>query len=315
MKMQKGYGKVLLTVLFLLGTTLCLIAAGPIQRGTHQTTIKAAGGAGNTRMVTLINNCNEKVWWAVVTNDKGLDCGSGFYGLPASGGGELSASGGRQTITVNLEKVCGNNYKWSGNFYGRTGCKFTSAGVGLCETGGCGDQLHCKPGVGGSPPKTLTEFTFQSNDHDTYDVSNVDGANLPIKIRPTSIISNPRRDKYGCGDSACLFDFRRESNPTDQSYCLNDLKMRNSKGVLVGCKSACTAFDAGNRDRMQNSQYCCTGTYFGPARRNNYGNCPPTNYSKFFKGKCGDAYSWPQDDDNSTFSCVATGYEVTFCAK
>lgn len=284
------------------------------KTGTQSSGAQVAGGAGNSRTITFVNNCTEKVWWGVVTNDRGNDCGSGFYANPANGGGELAANGGRQTITVNLEKACGNNYQWSGNFYGRTGCKFVN-GIGLCETGGCADQLYCKPGVGGNPPKTLTEFTFKSNDVDIYDVSNVDGSNVPIKIRVTNIISKPRNDKYGCGDSVCLFDFRKETGPTDQSACLNDLKARNAKGDLVGCKSACTAFDAGHSDRMANSKYCCTGSYFGPKGRNNYGNCPPTSYSQFFKSKCSDAYSWPQDDNNSTYACVATAYEVTFCAK
>ena len=128
-------------------------------------------------------------------------------------------------------------------------------------------------------------------------------------------MQRPTGDKYWCTVSKCAFDFTKEANPKDESACLNDLKFRNGKGVLVGCKSACTAFDAGHADRMANSKYCCTGSYFGPEKRNNYGNCPPTEYSKFFKAsnRCPDAYSWPQDDNNSTFACIASGYEITFC--
>ncbi|KAL4200760.1 hypothetical protein AMTRI_Chr02g212760 [Amborella trichopoda] len=46
-------------------------------------------------------------------------------------------------------------------------------------------------------------------------------------------------------------------------------------------------------------QYCCTG---------------PTNYSRFFKDRCPDAYSYPKDDPSSTFTCPSgTNYRVIFC--
>jgi hypothetical protein len=283
--------------------------------GPHGQTIINENYAGKTRTITFVNKCKQDIWWGVITNDKGADCGNGFFAHPGNGGDYLKA-GASQTITVNLEQVCAGKYKWSGNIYPRTGCKFDANGVGQCETGGCGDQLHCKQGVGGVPPKSLTEFTFWSNYHDTYDVSNVDGSNVPIQIKPTTIIPQARRpgtDKYWCTVSKCSFDFTKETSPTDQTACLNDLKFRNNRGVLVGCKSACTAFDAGDKNKMANSKYCCTGSYFGPVKRNNYGNCPPTEYSKSFKSKCSDAYSWPQDDNNSTFACIASAYEITFC--
>ncbi|CBI34739.3 unnamed protein product, partial [Vitis vinifera] len=51
--------------------------------------------------------------------------------------------------------------------------------------------------------------------------------------------------------------------------------------------------------------YCCTD---GP------GSCGPTTYSKFFKDRCPDAYSYPQDDKTSLFTCPSgTNYKVTFC--
>ena len=65
-----------------------------------------------------------------------------------------------------------------------------------------------------------------------------------------------------------------------------------------GCNNACTVF---KRD-----VYCCTG--------NSSNTCGPTNYSKFFKRICPDAYSNPKDDSTSVFNCpTGTNYMVVFC--
>ncbi|KAE7996228.1 hypothetical protein FH972_000967 [Carpinus fangiana] len=62
-----------------------------------------------------------------------------------------------------------------------------------------------------------------------------------------------------------------------------------------GCNNPCTVF--------KTDQYCC-----------NSGNCEPTNFSRFFKDRCQDAYSYPKDDQTSTFTCPGgTNYKVVFC--
>ncbi|KAK9927273.1 hypothetical protein M0R45_024465 [Rubus argutus] len=64
-----------------------------------------------------------------------------------------------------------------------------------------------------------------------------------------------------------------------------------------GCNNACTVF--------KTNHYCC-----------NSGNCGPTDFSKFFKTRCPDAYSYPQDDRTSkvVFACPGgTNYRVVFC--
>ncbi|KAI4311732.1 hypothetical protein MLD38_036607 [Melastoma candidum] len=65
--------------------------------------------------------------------------------------------------------------------------------------------------------------------------------------------------------------------------------------VPGGCNGACPVF--------KTDQYCC-----------NSGSCGPTNYSKFFKDRCPQAYSYPKDDATSTFTCPGgTNYKVVFC--
>jgi hypothetical protein len=62
-----------------------------------------------------------------------------------------------------------------------------------------------------------------------------------------------------------------------------------------GCNNPCTVF--------KTDEYCC-----------NSGNCGPTNFSRFFKERCPDAYSYPKDDPTSTFTCPGgTNYKVVFC--
>jgi hypothetical protein len=68
---------------------------------------------------------------------------------------------------------------WSGRVWARTGCNFDANGVGPCEVGDCGNKLQCN-GAGGVPPVSLAEFT--TGDLDFYDVSFVDGANVPIEV-------------------------------------------------------------------------------------------------------------------------------------
>ncbi|PON86454.1 Thaumatin [Trema orientale] len=64
-----------------------------------------------------------------------------------------------------------------------------------------------------------------------------------------------------------------------------------------GCNNPCTVF--------KTDQYCC-----------NSGSCGPTDYSRFFKTRCPDAYSYPKDDQTSTFTCPGgTNSEVVFCAN
>ena len=72
---------------------------------------------------------------------------------------------------------------WGGRFWARTGCNFNGNGQGHCATGDCGDKLSCN-GAGGVPPVTLAEITLNgAGGKDFYDVSLVDGFNVPAQVR------------------------------------------------------------------------------------------------------------------------------------
>ncbi|KAJ7553998.1 hypothetical protein O6H91_06G122900 [Diphasiastrum complanatum] len=192
---------------------------------------------------------------------------------------------------------------WGGRFWGRTGCQFDSSGQGSCSTGDCGGTLQCT-GMGGSPPATLAEFTLNgANGKDYYDVSLVDGYNLPISVAPSrssgsssvSINSSGSSSSStpSCGVAGCTGDLNES--------CPSELQLQAPGGQVIACKSACEAYGT--------AQYCCTGTYSSPA------TCPPTTLSQTFKAACPNAYSYAYDDASSIYTCTGGSYIITFCPR
>ncbi|XP_060173117.1 pathogenesis-related protein R major form [Lycium barbarum] len=127
----------------------------------------------------------------------------------------------------------------------------------------------------GSPPNTLAEFALnQPNNLDFVDISLVDGFNIPMEFSPTN---------GACRNLRCTAPINEQ--------CPSQLRTQG------GCNNPCTVF--------KTNQYCCTN---GP------GSCGPTDFSRFFKTRCPNAYSYPQDDPTSLFTCPAgTNYRVVFC--
>ncbi|GLG93057.1 hypothetical protein R5R35_001484 [Gryllus longicercus] len=208
----------------------------------------------------------------------------GNSGMPAPMGGGFELRAG-QKVDIHTDE------KWGGRFWARTGCRFDRNGQGLCETGDCGRKLKCG-GNGGAPPATLAEFTLTGwGGQDFYDVSNVDGFNLPTTIE--TINKKGGGDKYFCTTAACRADINGQ--------CPGELR-QVVNGRTVGCKSACLQFNT--------DQYCCRGAHNRPetCRSSDW----PKNYPAFFKKMCPDAYSYAYDDHKSTFKCVGTGYRVIF---
>ncbi|XP_065847101.1 pathogenesis-related thaumatin-like protein 3.5 [Euphorbia lathyris] len=214
----------------------------------------------SARIFTIINYCKETVW-------PGITPGDNF-----NGGGFSLKPGQSIVYTAPVG--------WSGRIWGRTGCKFDQNGNGTCQTGACGSDLKCK--ASGETPASLAEFTLAALDF--YDVSLVDGFNLPIVVTPINGHGN-------CSISGCDADLRTTC-PTELAF--------KSNGKVVGCRSACDVFNT--------DEYCCRGVYGNPVV------CQPTYYSKKFKEACPTAYSYAYDDPTSIFTCSGTDYVVSFCA-
>lgn len=131
---------------------------------------------------------------------------------------------------------------FSGRIWARTGCTFKGK---PCATGDCGGgAVDCPQGSTGATPVTLAEFTLAGSGQDNYDVSSVDGVNLPISLVPSG----------GCPVGACETDLVAQGCP-DPS-----LQVKDADGRVVGCNTACNADIHAGKD-TSNSLSCCTGSH------------------------------------------------------
>ncbi|KAI3796958.1 hypothetical protein L1987_39645 [Smallanthus sonchifolius] len=223
------------------------------------------GISGST--FTFKNRCDYMVWPGILSSAGSTPLDSTGFDLSPGESRSFQASPG-----------------WSGRFWGRTGCTFDANGQGSCATGDCGsNQISCN-GAGATPPATLAEFTIGSssgtNSQDFYDVSLVDGYNLPMAVDASG-------GTGACGTTGCVTDLNR--------MCPSELQTGDGQA----CKSACEAFG--------NPEYCCSGSFGSPD------TCRPSVYSEIFKSACPRSYSYAYDDATSTFTCTGADYTITFC--
>jgi len=218
---------------------------------------------------TLTNKCSYTVW-------------PGIYSQPGSAA--LSTTG--FSLEKNESRTLTAPASWRGRFWGRTYCTEDSSGNFSCISGDCGSgKLECS-GNAGARPVTLAEFSLGVFDGlDFFDVSLVDGFNLPLLVVPS---------RQNCTSTGCVADLNES--------CPSELKFTNStEGKTAGCMSACQV--------TRLSMFCCTG------ENNTPDTCKASLYSQFFKNACPQAYSYAYDDDsNTTFRCASTDYQVTFCS-
>jgi hypothetical protein len=148
----------------------------------------------------------------------------------------------------------------SGRIWARTNCEIQKGYQGgysadtpvlYCDTGNCPLPKNAYPAskegvlcydnnndtiIGGLPPTTPIEFTFNDKNLDYYDISQVDGNNISVSMLPISA-SKPKTDPtidddFWCKTSQC-------SPYADKNTCLPELRNYNSKGDFVGCSSLC----------------------------------------------------------------------------
>lgn len=200
--------------------------------------------SANAAQFTVTNNCSYTVWAAAI---------------PAAGGKELLPATSWTITATTTTRI------WA-----RTGCNSTGPNGLNCTTGDCNGVLQCTSD--GSPPRTLAEYAVLDT-RELYDISLVDGFNVPMSLSPMSA---------RCRGVTCRGDI------VDQ--CPGPLR------ATGGCNSPCNVF--------KTNQYCC-----------NSGVCQPTDYSRYFKALCPDAFSLPSYDQSaSTLNCPSgTNYKLVFC--
>lgn len=205
----------------------------------------------NAAVFTIRNNCQQTVWAGAV---------------PVGGGQRLEPG---QTWTLDVPPGTKTARIWP-----RTNCNFDASGRGSCETGDCNGLFQCQSF--GAPPNTVAEFALnQYANYDYFDMSLIDGFNLPMDFSPNS--------------GVCTRGAKCTANINGE--CPDALRTRG------GCNHPCTVF--------KTDQDCCLGQYIE--------SCQPTDNSRFFKTRCPDALSY-KADQTGTFSCPSgTNYNVIFC--
>jgi hypothetical protein len=232
-------------------------------------------GAAGQRLVTFVNHMAQTIWVAAAPSATSPLSATGWV-LPAG-----------QSVTITAP----NNLNT--RFWGRTGCVFSSGGTGHCQTGDCGGLFQCKGW--GTIPATLAEVNFDAwQGMDFYDVSMVDGSNLPmfINITKSSKGTVDKISQNGCVATGC-------TKPVD---CPSVLDVK-ADGKVVACISACA--------RLGGDQYCCRGQWSSRAA------CDPAkwpvDYAAVFKKAEPYAYSYVDDDATSVFTCSGVcDYRITF---
>nr|VDD02347.1 unnamed protein product [Brassica rapa] len=143
----------------------------------HLTLLSVTKWSESARVFTIVNSCDQTIWPAITPGEN--FSGGGFKLKPGH--------------SIVFKAPVG----WSGRIWGRTGCKFNKTGTGSCKTGSCGSNLKCT--TAGKQPVSLAEFTLASLDF--YDVSLVDGFNLPMTLTPVNGTGN-------CTVVRCVADLR-----------------------------------------------------------------------------------------------------------
>lgn len=217
-----------------------------------------AAPANDKKQIIILNSCDKKLEVGYQTNDV------------ARGTIIQIEAGKSHTLPVASN--------WAGRVWAREDCK-----VHDCDI------------AGASNPASLAEFKLSSNkDIDYYDVSLVDGYNLPMQIEPQMINgldSLVKLDPKHCRISEC----------TNLPKCPKDLQAVDAQGKFVACNSACSKY--------QTDEFCCTGSH------STADTCTTNHYASTVKNACPNSYSYAFDDATSVYGCKANAYQIVFCPK
>ena len=242
-----------------------------------------ASGAGaaprpgpGQRTLTMVNDLRQTIWPAVAADPA----------HPVAATGWVLPPGASLTIVIPDH--------WDVRVWARTGCLFDATGNGHCVTGDCDGRFQCGR-TWGAFPDTLAEFNLNAWDGmDFYDVSLVEGNNLPMWINTSGGRTPDRISPNGCVPAGCT----RDANASCPSV-LQELH----NGAVVACRSACLAIGG--------DQTCCLGAWASRAA------CNPASWpvdsAAVFKRAEPFAYSYVDDDATSVLTCAGEcDYRITW---
>lgn len=156
--------------------------------------------------VMFVNQCNQNVWYE-------FQNGSGGSGPnrkspdPTPAGSNTFAdyqlNAQLQGAAPTTKTLSVNDYV-NGALYGRTGCDATT---GICSTANCpviAGTGTCQTGVGATNPTTIFELNMETAtaSDGVYDVSLINGFNIPGEVRSLAPVISPFSFTAACGQSA-----------------------------------------------------------------------------------------------------------------
>lgn len=168
-----------------------------------------------TKNLEIINSCSFEVLLGVTGSDKstlststspgGLECpenqihnGNGHCFWYMEGLPESLKSGEKWVFSLESD----DDHLFSGNVWGVKRGKMEKS----CPSGVC----HAWVGPRGAITKA--EFTLSKSGTDYYDVSIIEGANIPMAMYPLGLVTNDK-DRYDCGIAGgCLWKFDPQAN-------------------------------------------------------------------------------------------------------
>lgn len=195
-----------------------LVISTPSGRNMMTIPINYTIVTNSSRTITFTNNCptGNTVWFGATpsavagscantaTCPQGTVCQSDTtcaWPQPAFTTSNTSYElqpGQSNTVSItDTSALNGLSIVWSGFLGGRTGC--TGAAGTSCATGDCQANSSGACTVGFVKPATGAEFTFNVAVPDSYDVSIINGINLPIDVTPSNIPAAGTSSPYDCG--------------------------------------------------------------------------------------------------------------------
>lgn len=203
-----------------------ITGAAPSKKILTSSSISCTGGdAGKQACVSAGGACYARIgapdacYSQACTSDNdcmtGASCyattGKCFWNNPSPSSPKnqpfLLTSGSSNTIKIPEYESNGIGVVWSGAFGGRTGCTTGTCLSALCTSGTEDAQGVCSLGVGFQQPATQSEPTFityptgttPSTATDAYDVTLINGANVPMSMYPTNEPLPTSGNPYTCG--------------------------------------------------------------------------------------------------------------------
>jgi hypothetical protein len=170
-------------------------------------------------------------------------------------------------------------------------------------------ETNCQTGTCDKGWKTLAELNLQPTD-DWYDLSHVDGANLPLGMYPVKGTFTPYtgNEDCRCRSRECRVDIKNTT-------CKPANQVKNGSGQVTSCNAQCAVASTADKPYA-----CCQGVANVPQV------CLATTASiqvdyQMFRFPCPEAYSYAYDEANEVDAqyvlCKCGGgkvdYDFVFC--